>query len=488
VFKMKALAAVLALALLGAACGGGDDDSVFDGADGGTTTVADDGGSGGNVDLDVEIDEPIRPLRPAEQQDEPVAEDADTVMIAAAIDVGAFWESVYPELYGSELPPLSGGFWSYGPETPDAELPPCGGQVAYNDIAQNAFYCPADDLIAWDREGLVEPFIDEFGAFTAALVMAHEYGHAVQQRSGDSGTLPQVLLELQADCFAGAWVGNIVDGGSDVFQATIAEIDVAVAGLIEIRDVPGSSADDPSAHGSGFDRVSAFSDGLFEGVSRCADFGTNPPVVTEEAFTSEADAASGGNLAPEELLPLLYADLEDFYTQLFASGGLTWAPVSDIIFYDPDADEVTCGTTVVAPEDAIYQSFYCIDDNVALVDGTYLLPELVTIGDFALAAQVARQWAFAAQVQLGNLENTIGTSLHADCLTGLYAGDVWFQLRPDTTQLQLSPGDLDEAIISFLAFGSPGDDSVTGTPFQRSDAFRTGFLGGVEDCDAYLEG
>ena len=85
--------------------------------------------------------------------------------------------------------------------------------------------------------------------------------------------LPQVYLELQADCFAGAWVGFVVDGGSDVFEATVAEIDIAVAGLIEIRDVPGSSANDPSAHGSGFDRVSAFSDGLFDGVSRCADYG-----------------------------------------------------------------------------------------------------------------------------------------------------------------------------------------------------------------------
>jgi predicted metalloprotease len=492
VFKIKALAALLALALVGAACGGGSDDgSVFDGATGSTTTAQPgDGGDtdDGNVDLDVEVDEPIRPMRPSEQDEEPVAQDADTVMIAAAIDVGAFWEQRYPELYGEPLPELSGGFWSYGPSTPEEELPPCGGdiQVVYNDIAQNAFYCPSDDLIAWDREGLVEPFIDAFGAFTAALVMAHEYGHAVQERSGDSLTLPQVYLELQADCFAGAWVGNVVDGNSDVFQATVAELDVAVAGLIEIRDVPGSSPDDPSAHGSGFDRVSAFSDGLFDGVERCADYATDPPIVTEDVFTVEEEA-SGGNLSPDELLPLLYADLEDFYTQLFATSAFTWTPVADIVFYDPDVDEVTCGGEVIAPEDAVYQAFYCIPDNVALIDAAYLLPELNDIGDFALAVQIARQWAFAAQVQLGNTDDTIGTSLHADCLTGLYAGDVYFQLRPDTAQLVLSAGDLDEAIISFIEFGTPGDDSVTGTPFQRSDAFRTGFIGFVEDCDSYLE-
>jgi predicted metalloprotease len=487
VFKIKAFAALLALALLAAACGGGDDGGAFDNAAGTTTTTpkGDDGNANGNVDLDVEVDEPIRPLRPSAQDREPVAQDADTVMIAAAIDVGEFWRQTFPDLYGQELPELSGGLWSYGAETPESDLPECGGPMSYSEIAENAFYCPGGDLIAWDRSGLIEPFIDEFGAFTAALVMAHEYGHAIQARTGDNTALEQVYTELQADCFAGAWVGNVVDGKSDVFQATISELDVAVAGLIEIRDVPGSSPDDPSAHGSGFDRVSAFSDGLFEGAARCADYGTLPPVVTQQTFSVEEEA-SGGNLSPDELLPLLYADLEDFYTQLFTGSGLTWTPVNDILFFDPDTDTVTCGDQSFEPDDVYYQAFYCIPDNVALIDTAYLLPDLNDIGDFALAVQVARQWAFAAQVQLGNTDDNIGTSLHADCLTGLYAGDVFFQLR-DTAQLQLSAGDLDEAIMSFLAFGTPGDDSVTGTPFQRSDAFRTGFLGDAQDCDAYLQ-
>jgi predicted metalloprotease len=232
--------------------------------------------------------------------------------------------------------------------------------------------------------------------------------------------------------------------------------------------------------------VSAFSDGLFEGAARCADYGNTPPIVTQQVFSVEEEA-SGGNLPPEELLPLLYADLEDFYSQLFASGGLTWVPVNDIIFFDPDTDEVTCGGEALDPELIAYRSFYCGADNLAFIDTTYLLPDLNEIGDFALAVQIARQWAFAAQVQLGNLDDNVGTSLHADCLTGLYAGDAYFQLRPDTGQLVLSAGDLDEAVISFIKFGELGEDSTTGTPFQRSDAFRTGFIGSVEDCDGYLE-
>jgi len=483
--KIKVLAALVACALLGVGCSSGDD-GVFDSQ---TTTTSDEpddhSGHNGNVELEVDIDEPIRPMRSNDER-EPVANDADTVMIAAAIDVGAFWEDAYPEVYGDDLPPLEGGFWSYGPSTPADELPTCGGPVQYDEIAQNAFYCSVDDLIAWDRDALVEPFIDEWGAFTAALVMAHEYGHAIQARSGDNETLPQVVLELQADCFAGSWVGHVADGNSDIFEATLAEIDLAIAGLLSIRDVPGSSPDDPSAHGSGFDRVSAFSDGLFSGVGRCGDYGEVPPVVTQEVFTSEDDAASGGNLTPEQLLPLLYADLEDFYTQTFASTGRTWVAVADIVFYDPDVDDVTCGELEVSADEATNAIFYCIDDNVVLADGVGLMPDLADIGDFAVATEIARQWAFAAQVQMGNLDNTVGTSLHADCLTGLYAGDVFFQLR-ESAQLQLSPGDLDEAIMGFLLGGAVGEEGTTGTAFQRTDAFRTGFLGTETDCEALLD-
>jgi predicted metalloprotease len=487
--KIKVLAALMACALLGVGCSSGDD-GVFDAQTTTTSGDTDDHGDDhsnpqGNVELEVDIDEPIRPQKSAEDR-EPVANDADAVMIAAAIDVGAFWEDAYPNVYGDELPPLEGGFWSYGPSTPDDELPTCGGPMLYDEIAQNAFYCSIDDLIAWDRDALVEPFIDEWGAFTAALVMAHEYGHAIQARSGDNQTLQQVYLELQADCFAGAWVANVADGNSDIFQATLTELDVALAGLLSIRDVPGSSPDDPSAHGSGFDRVSAFSDGLFDGVERCADYGDVPPVVTQEVFTTEADAASGGNLSPADLLPLLYDDLEDFYTQTFATTGRTWVPVADIVFYDPDADDVACGELELSADEAENAIFYCIDDNLVLADGANLMPTLADIGDFAVATEIARQWAFAAQVQMGNLENTLGTSLHADCLTGLYAGDVFFQLR-DSASLQLSPGDLDEAISGFLLGGTIGEQGETGTAFQRTDAFRTGFLGTETDCEALLD-
>lgn len=502
----RILVVATAVALILAACGGSADASrdarVTSTTPAAPTSAADEGaapagdgengdgegengeGDGGEMSMEEpEVDEPIAPMGDAaEAGEEALATSADSVMIAAAIDVQAFWDEAYPEVYGEPYVPIEGGFWSYGPDTPEADLPPCD-VASYDEIAENAFYCPSSDLIAWDREALIGPFIDEFGAFTGAIVMAHELGHAIQGRTGDFDTLPGVISELQADCFAGAWVAYVAEGNSDSFDADVDELDVAVAGLVEIRDAPGSDPNDPAAHGSGFDRVSGFADGLVEGAARCATYGEEPPVVTEQLFDVETgEDATGGDLSPDDLLELLIPDLEDFYTQLFATQGREWVPVGDVVFVDPATEEVSCGDTVLSEEDANFAIFYCIDDNVVYADAAGLLPALEEIGDFALGVEIARQWAFAAQVQTGNTDTTRESFLHADCLTGLYSGDLYFGLR-ETQGLGLSAGDLDEALISFLAFG---ESEEGGSPFERSDAFRTGFLGDITDCDAIL--
>ncbi|UZK65850.1 KPN_02809 family neutral zinc metallopeptidase [Sphingomonas sp. M1-B02] len=90
--------------------------------------------------------------------------------------------------------------------------------------AVGPFYCPADDGIYLDTT-----FFDELGQrygaegdFAQAYVIAHEVGHHIQKLLGTSEEVSQaqarasrsegnrlsVLLELQADCFAGVWAGN----------------------------------------------------------------------------------------------------------------------------------------------------------------------------------------------------------------------------------------------------------------------------------------
>jgi hypothetical protein len=168
-----------------------------------------------------------------------------------------YWATQLPKLGGRYSDPRRYVYY----RSDQGAGPACGGEAA---PARNAFYCPDGDFIAWDESGLLIPYYVQAGDFAASFVLAHEFGHAMQVRLPRQETT-SLLRELQADCFAGAWSGFVSDRG----LLESGDLDEATLAVFSARDVPGTPWNDPRAHGSGFERTRAFSDGFESGPSAC---------------------------------------------------------------------------------------------------------------------------------------------------------------------------------------------------------------------------
>jgi len=417
--------------------------------------------------------------------------DPSAIAEQATEDVSAYWRETYPQVYGGEFQELA-GFYPYGPNT---DPPPCGNPPpAYEEIADNAFYCDGDDIIAWDDASFIPYMNTTYDGFTVAIVIAHEFGHAIQARAGAVDRT--VDLELQADCFAGAWTAWVTDGDAPSFTPDDVDLDVAVAGMIGIRDQPGTSPDEEFAHGSGFDRVTSFQDGYENGAQGCAGY-DDPDLdrdTVEVPFdpSDDTNGVEGGNMVLEDgpgapdgigLLTRLETDLNLFYDEVFTELGDEWVPVDDLVLVDPDQGSIECGGERLSGDDLEFLAAYCPDENVVVLDGTRLVHALSAIGDFAVGAEVGRLWAQAAQVQLG-VSDDDEAGLQADCLTGVWSISLSDPESTPDSDLSTSPGDLDEAIGGFVLFGGERDDEV-GTVFERTDALRKGYREGYHGCEDY---
>ncbi len=406
----------------------------------------------------------------------------DEIENATIVDLEEYWAEEMPRVWGIDFQPLAG----LGPYfVSQGDQPRCGGPMQRQEYEQNAFYCGADDTIQWDAEGLMAPLFQQFGDFTVALVLAHEWGHAVQARYGfDDAGQPTIIQELQADCFAGAWTARVADDESDVLRLDPGDLEEAMAGFLLIGDGLGSGPGGPDAHGGSFDRLNAFFDGFSLGVDRCATYEGDPPPIVFIDLQQGDDPTRGGDLPLAEVAPTITAALEVYwsttYPQLF---GDPWVPVTGIIPYVPSSGNVpSCGGFTQGITFYRGNAFYCPPDDYVAWDDEGLFPSLYTqIGDFAVGLVLANEWGHAVQARAGLPTDGSDAQLQVDCLSGAWAQVL--TIEGNDMELNLSAGDLEEGIAGFLTLSAtPGEGDGGPGAFARYQAFKSGFFGGPDSC------
>jgi hypothetical protein len=434
-------------------------------------------------------------------------------------DIQTFWAETLPEIYGLEYREIpEDDFIPYTEDDAEDVLPTCDGEEL--EYTENAFYCASesgagtgDDYVAYDDENLFPALFQDFGPFALVQVLAHEWGHAIQGQVFTFDSFvnsPSIQKELQADCYAGAYVAWVDAEEGEAFATEPGDLETGLAGMLQFRDPPGFAATEEGAHGNGFDRTNAFSEGFDQGAARCVeydDISLLPPVTEIPFVPGSEDEFNEGNLPLDEAIEFGIEDLDLYWNTVFEVSGITYDGIEEgVEDFDPrrKSSLPECEGLDLNPRRANdYRGavFYCPDEEFIAYDENIIEAAHGEIGDFAAMQLIGNAWAAGMQEDL-ELE---GGTAQVDCFAGSWAGSIPIDFDGDEINdfsanggplvrdfdnelaaIALSPGDLDEVVQAFLAFSEPatGEDPDELTAYTRLQSFRQGFFAGEEECAA----
>ncbi len=404
----------------------------------------------------------------------------DKLALLSINDIQDYWKSVYSQSLKGTFVPV-GKLVSYNSDDPNSPI------VCHEETYKlvNAFFTGRCNLIAWDR-GVFMPVAQRyFGDMSVNAVLAHEFGHALQQMAKlVTRKDPTIVREQQADCFAGVYLFWVADGKSPRFTLSTADgLDHVLAGIITTRDpVMDTDTENDDEHGSALDRVSAFQMGFISGAPACA--GINKQEIEQRRGDLPTALRPDPNGDPETgEVPIN----EDTLSTLMELLGQIFAPKNPpTLSYQPSG----CADAKPSPP-----ASYCPATNTIVVD----LPALARMGkvadekqqslpqgdDTALSAVMSR-YALAVQHERNLPMQSPWTALRTACLTGVVHRKMAEPIDlPSKKQLLLTAGDLDEAVAGLLTnhiVASDADGTSVPAGFTRIAAFRGGVGGQMDAC------
>jgi uncharacterized protein len=211
-------------------------------------------------------------------------QDRQCGIVADVNSIQSFWSGALPRQSDRDYREAVTNLFTGGVSTG------CGN--ASSDVGP--FYCPVDEGVYLDRrffEDMLQGRLGaEGGAFAESYVLAHEYGHHVQNILGTMGRVrtqqgpssDAVRLELQADCYAGMWAKHATeapdaDGRPYILELTDEDIARALDAARAVGDdriqqrSGGRVNPDAWTHGSSEQRMRWFRTGMEQGSLEACD-------------------------------------------------------------------------------------------------------------------------------------------------------------------------------------------------------------------------